>query len=111
MRSFPSSPRKMGNHAGSCWKKLWSTIFDRWCHRRERCVRRLWDTFGAQRIRIRNFTNFSPEGSRFLYPTVAEALRMHWQLIHEFGGISGVRDRGLLEVAIFRPQSGYYDDL
>jgi death on curing protein len=36
---------------------------------------------------------------------------MHWQLIHEFGGISGVRDRGLLEVAIFRPQSGYYDDL
>ncbi len=49
--------------------------------------------------------------SRFLYPTVAEAMEMHRQLIHEFGGISGVRDRGLLEAAIFRPQSGYYDDL
>jgi death on curing protein len=49
--------------------------------------------------------------SRFLYPTVAEAMEMHRQLIHEFGGISGVRDRGLLEAAIFRPQSGYYDEL
>jgi len=48
---------------------------------------------------------------RFLYPTVAEAMEMHRQLIQEFGGISGVRDRGLLEAAIFRPQSGYYDDL
>jgi len=36
---------------------------------------------------------------------------MHRQLIHEFGGIQGLRDRGLLEAAIFRPQSGYYDDL
>jgi death-on-curing protein len=47
----------------------------------------------------------------FFYPTVAEAIEMHRQLIHEFGGIQGLRDRGLLEAAIFRPQSGYYDDL
>lgn len=49
--------------------------------------------------------------SQFVYPTVAEALEMHRQLIEEFGGIHGVRDAGLLEAAIHRPQSGYYDDL
>src|ERR1700730_10156091 len=43
----------------------------------------------------------------FFYPTVAEAIEMHRQLIHEFGGIQGLRDRGLLEAAIFRPQSCY----
>ena len=48
---------------------------------------------------------------RFLYPSVAEAEEMHRQLIQEFGRIQGIRDRGLLEAAIFRPQSGYYDDL
>lgn len=47
----------------------------------------------------------------FLYPTVAEAIEMHRQLIDEFGGIHGLRDKGLLEAAIFRPQTGYYDDL
>jgi len=49
--------------------------------------------------------------SEFRYPTVAEALEMHRLLIEEFGGIHGIRDRGLLEAAIFRPQNGYYDDL
>src|SRR5271156_5677510 len=53
-------------------------------------------------------TDFSP---RYVYLTVAEALEMHRQLIDEFGGIHGLRDRGLLEAAIFRPQNGYYDDL
>ncbi len=45
------------------------------------------------------------------YVTVGEALEMHKQLIAEFGGIHGLRDIGLLEAAIFRPQSGYHDDL
>lgn len=53
-------------------------------------------------------TDFSP---RYVYITVAEAVEMHRQLIDEFGGIHGLRDRGLLEAAIFRPQNGYYDDL
>jgi len=48
---------------------------------------------------------------RYVYLTVGEALEMHRQLIDEFGGIHGLRDRGLLEAAIFRPQNGYYDDL
>ena len=46
-----------------------------------------------------------------IYITVGEALEMHKQLIAEFGGIHGLRDMGLLEAAIFRPQSGYHDDL
>ena len=46
-----------------------------------------------------------------IYVTVGEAVEMHRQLIEEFGGIHGLRDRGLLEAAIFRPQSGYHDDL
>lgn len=45
------------------------------------------------------------------YLTVGEVLEMHRHLIEEFGGIHGLRDRGLLEAAVFRPQSGYYDDL
>jgi death on curing protein len=48
---------------------------------------------------------------RYIYLTVAEAIEMHRQLIDEFGGIHGLRDRGLLEAAVFRPQNGYYDDL
>jgi death-on-curing protein len=48
---------------------------------------------------------------RYVYLTVGEVLEMHRQLIDEFGGIHGLRDRGLLEAAIFRPQNGYYDDL
>jgi len=48
---------------------------------------------------------------RYIYLTVAEAIEMHRQLSDEFGGIHGLRDRGLLEAAIFRPQNGYHDDL
>lgn len=31
-------------------------------------------------------------------------------LIDEFGGSDGVRDFGALEAAVFRPQTGYYED-
>ena len=46
-----------------------------------------------------------------IYPTVAEAIEIHQLLIEEFGGLAGIRDQALLESAIFRPQSGYYNDL
>ena len=52
--------------------------------------------------------NLSP---RYIYLTVAEVIEMHRQLVDEFGGIYGIRDQGLLEAAVFRPQNGYYDDL
>jgi death-on-curing protein len=44
------------------------------------------------------------------YLTVVEILAIHTLLIEEFGGADGVRDLGALESAVFRPQTGYYDD-
>jgi len=40
-----------------------------------------------------------------------EAIAIHERLIEKFGGTSGLRDKGLLESALFRPQTGYYEDL
>jgi death on curing protein len=45
------------------------------------------------------------------YLTVAEVLAMHVDLIERYGGSHGVRDQGLLEAALYRPQTGYYADL
>ena len=45
------------------------------------------------------------------YPTVDEVIAVHAQLIARFGGALGIRDRGALESALARPQSGYYTDL
>jgi death-on-curing protein len=45
------------------------------------------------------------------YLTVAEVLAMHADLIERYGGTQGVRDHGLLEAALYRPQTGYYADL
>ena len=46
-----------------------------------------------------------------LYPTLQETLELHDELIRRFGGSGRVRDPGLLESALSRPQSGYYDTL
>jgi death-on-curing protein len=40
-----------------------------------------------------------------------EATAIHERLIEKFGGTPGLRDKGLLESALFRPQTGYYEDL
>jgi death-on-curing protein len=40
-----------------------------------------------------------------------EVLAIQERVIGAFGGMSGVRDRGLLESALYRPQSGYYESL
>ena len=45
------------------------------------------------------------------YLTVAEVLAMHADQIDRYGGSHGVRDQGLLEAALYRPQTGYYADL
>jgi death on curing protein len=45
------------------------------------------------------------------YLTVTEVLAMHADLIERYGGAQGVRDQGLLEAALYRPQTGYYADL
>ena len=44
-------------------------------------------------------------------PSLQEALELHRQLILQFGGAEGARDRGLLESALVRPRTGYYDTL
>lgn len=45
------------------------------------------------------------------YITLGEALRIHEILLAEFGGAKGIRDPGLIEAALLRPQTGYYADL
>ena len=45
------------------------------------------------------------------YLTVADILAIHEDLINRYGGSHGVRDMGALEAALFRPQTGYYQDL
>ena len=45
------------------------------------------------------------------YPTIDEVVAVHARLIARFGGSLGIRDRGALESALARPQTGYYDDV
>ena len=45
------------------------------------------------------------------YLSLDEAIAIHERLIEKFGGTLGLRDMGLLESALFRPQTGYYADL
>ena len=45
------------------------------------------------------------------YIRVDDILAIHADHIDRFGGGSGVRDPGLLEAALFRPQTGYYPTL
>ena len=51
----------------------------------------------------------SPKVVQFL--SLDEVLAIHERLIEKFGGASGIRDHGLLESALYRPQSGYYNSL
>ncbi len=46
-----------------------------------------------------------------LFPSLEEALFLHALLLKEFGGTGGLLDRGLLESALARPRSGYYQSL
>lgn len=40
------------------------------------------------------------------YLTVIEVLTIHADQLDRYGGAPGVRDMGLLEAALFRPQTG-----
>jgi len=46
-----------------------------------------------------------------VYLTVAEVLAIRHRQIESYGGSHGVRDVGVLEGAVFRPQTGYYTSL
>jgi death on curing protein len=45
------------------------------------------------------------------YLSLAEIIEVNARMIKDFGGTHQVRDLGLLEAAVARPQSGYYADL
>jgi death-on-curing protein len=45
------------------------------------------------------------------YLTLAEVLAIHEDQIERYGGSAGVRDPGLVEAALYRPQTGYYAGL
>lgn len=45
------------------------------------------------------------------YLTLDDALYIHTEQLRLFGGAKGVRDLGLIESALLRPQTGYYADL
>ena len=45
------------------------------------------------------------------YVTAIEVLAIHEDQVARYGGAQGVRDLGLLEAALFRPQTGYYAEL
>ena len=46
-----------------------------------------------------------------LFITLDEALEIHRRLVERFGGTGGIRDKGLLESALYRPRTGHYADL
>jgi death-on-curing protein len=48
---------------------------------------------------------------RVQFLSLDEVLAVHQRVIEAFGGAEDVRDLGLLESALYRPQSGYYEDL
>ena len=43
--------------------------------------------------------------------SIDEVEAIHQRLIEVFGGPPGIRDRGLLDSALHRPQTGYYADI
>ena len=47
-------------------------------------------------------------GNVVQFLSVDEVLAIQERLIERFGGDHGLRDQGLLESALFRPQTGYY---
>jgi len=48
---------------------------------------------------------------RVQFLTADEVVAIHQRLIEVFGGPAGIRDPGLLESALHRPRTGYYEDL
>jgi death-on-curing protein len=46
-----------------------------------------------------------------VYLTVAEVVAIHHHQIEEYGGEHGMLNQGSLEAAVFRPQTGHYNDV
>ena len=59
---------------------------------------------------MRNSGASSPSNS-VRYLSVDEAVAIHERLLDRFGATPGINDPGLLESALYRPQTGHYKDL
>lgn len=46
-----------------------------------------------------------------VYLSIDELIQINLEMVETFGGTAGVRDRGALESAAARPQTGYYRDI
>lgn len=49
--------------------------------------------------------------SEAYYLDIEDVLSIHAKQIERFGGSDGIRDAGLIEAALLRPQTGYYKDI
>ena len=59
---------------------------------------------------MKSSVNFLPsDKTQFL--SLDEVIEIHSVLIKRFGGPEGMRDTGLLESALYRPKTGYYESL
>lgn len=45
------------------------------------------------------------------YLSTAEVVEINSEMVRQFGGTHAIRDRAVLESAVARPQSGYYEDI
>lgn len=45
------------------------------------------------------------------YLSLGDVLFIHREQLRLFGGAPGIRDLGLIEAALLRPQTGYYDGI
>ncbi len=61
-------------------------------------------------MKTRNWDAALPN-ERIQFLSLDEAIAIHQGLITRFGGSPGLRDKGLLHSALFRPQTGYYKTL
>lgn len=60
---------------------------------------------------MKSWDNSLPNNSKILFSSLEEILDLHQKSSERFGGAAGVRDLGLVESTLYRPQTGYYEDL
>jgi len=61
--------------------------------------------------RTKSWADALPSDKTVEFLSLDEVIAIHARLLERFGGPPGIRDLGLLESALFRPQTGYYGDI
>lgn len=73
--------------------------------------RRSYATWKIRLSATKNWAHALRSDASVEFLSVDEVIAIHAHLIERFGGPAGIRDPGLLESALYRPQTGYYKDL